>query len=155
MRRWFIPMLVICCWGVLAHAQQGPDGTQLLSSDLIAWSFMQQPQQPEKQPAHQQPVPDPHAETQPTQNQTPAQPSSPASKQGQNSGENQAPTAQTFTGMVSKDAGSFVLKVSETTFYKLDNQQQVQQYEGQRVRVTGTLDSSINLIHVDRIEPIS
>jgi len=37
----------------------------------------------------------------------------------------------------------------------LDNQQEVQQYEGKRVRVTGTLESSINLIHVDKIEPVT
>jgi len=48
-----------------------------------------------------------------------------------------------------------VLKVSETTTYKLDSKQQIEQYEGQRVRVTGTLESGMNIIHVDRIEPLS
>ena len=48
-----------------------------------------------------------------------------------------------------------MLKVSETTSYKLDNQEEVQQYEGKRVKVTGTLDPAINLIHVDQIEPMS
>ena len=67
----------------------------------------------------------------------------------------QAPAAQSFVGVISKDADSYTLKVSANTSYKLDNQRQVQEYEGQRVRVTGTLDSSINLIHVDKIEPLS
>lgn len=58
-------------------------------------------------------------------------------------------------GTVSKDSDSFVLRVSASTSYKLDNPEQVQQYLGQRVRVTGTLERAINLIHVDRIEPIS
>ena len=56
---------------------------------------------------------------------------------------------------MSKEADSFILQVSKTVFYKLDNEQQVQQYEGQRVRVTGTLDTSINLIHVEKVEPLT
>jgi len=144
-----ITLTLVIFSGTLAIAQQAPeDKDKLFSSDLIAWSFMQEPQQPEQQPAHQQPMPDSNPETQPAQN-TPSQPGS------QNSTQSQAPTAQTFTGTISKDANNFVLKASETTSYKLDNQQQVQEYEGQRVRVTGTLDRSINLIHVDRIEPLS
>ena len=133
--------------GNLAIAQQTPGSEdKLFSSDLIAWSFMQEPQQLQQQPAHPQPRPDPNPETQPAQN--------PPSQPGAQSTQSQMPTAQTFTGTVSKDANNFVLKVSDTTSYKLDNQQQVQEYEGQRVRVTGTLEQSINLIHVDRIEPL-
>jgi hypothetical protein len=113
---------------------------------------MQQPTAPEDNKTRQRPAPDPAPETQPSQQPTP-QP-----KPGQSSTSPvgaQAPTAGTYTGTVSKEADGFTLKVSETTAYKLDNQQQVQQYEGQRVRVTGTLDPSINLIHVDKIEPLS
>jgi len=47
------------------------------------------------------------------------------------------------------------LQVSETISYKLDNHPQVLQYEGKRVRITGTLDSAINLIHVDKVEPLT
>jgi hypothetical protein len=154
MTRWSITLTLVIFSGALARAQQAPDDKdKLFSSDLIAWSFMQEPQQPEQQPAHLQPTPDPNPETQPAQNPTPGQPSGPGA--AQSSSQTEAPTAQTFTGTVSKDADNFVLKVSETTSYKLDNQQQVQEYEGQRVRVTGNLDQSINLIHVDRIEPLS
>jgi Protein of unknown function (DUF5818) len=137
--------------GAVVFAQQGPDPGPF-SSDLISWSFMQEPQQPEPKPAEQRPTPDPNPETRSPENPTPAQPGS-ASQQTQT--ENQAPTAQTFIGTISKDADNFVLRVSQGTSYKLDNQQQVQQFEGQRVRVTGTLDRSTNLIHVDQIEPIS
>jgi hypothetical protein len=152
MRRWSITILAVVFWGGMARAQQAPDG-QVFSSDLVQWSFMQQPQSPEQKPARQQPTPDPNPETQPAQNPTPAQPSSP--EQAQSPAQGQAQVPQTFTGTVSKEADSFVLKVSDTASYKLDNQQQVQEYQGQRVRVTGTLDPSINLIHVDRIEPLS
>jgi flagellum-specific peptidoglycan hydrolase FlgJ len=155
MKAWLATILVIVLRGALASAQEAPNKSQLFTSDLIAWSAMQRPQEPEKQPAHQQPTPDPNPETQPAQNPTPSQPSSPSSRQEQSPSESQAPSPQTFTGTVSKDADNFVLKVSETASYKLDNLQQVQQYEGQRVRVTGTLDQSLNLIHVDRIEPLS
>ncbi|HZP16472.1 MAG TPA: DUF5818 domain-containing protein [Terriglobales bacterium] len=131
--------------GTTAIAQQTHE--QLLTSDLVAWSFMQQPQQPEQTQPRPQPTPEPVPETQPSQD--------PAASAGPPPAGGQAPAAQTFTGTISKEAGNFVLKVSQTTAYKLDNQQQVQQYEGQRVRVTGTLDSDLNLIHVDRIEPLT
>jgi hypothetical protein len=153
MMRWSITIMAIVISGGMACAQESPNGSQVFSSDLIAWSFMQQPQSPEQKPSRQQPTPDPNPETQPAQNPTPAQPSSPG--QAQSPAQGQAQAAQTFTGTVSKEADSFVLKVSDTASYKLDNQEQVQEYQGQRVRVTGTLDPSINLIHVDRIEPLS
>jgi hypothetical protein len=154
MTRWSIPLIAFMCFGAFAVAQQ-PDPEQPLSSDLVQWSYMQQPQPPEQGAPRQTPEPSP--ETQPAQNPTPpAHPSQP--RQPENPGarsQAQSPTAQTFTGIINKEADSFMLKVSETTSYKLDNQQEVQQYEGRRVRVTGTLESSINLIHVDKIEPIS
>jgi hypothetical protein len=147
MRRWSITMMAVVLWSGIACAQETPDGVRVFSSDLVAWSYMQQPQPPQQKPSRQQPTPDPSPETQPV----PAHPSS----QAPTSAQDQAQVPQTFTGTVSKEADSFVLKVSDTASYKLDNQQQVQEYQGQRVRVTGTLDPSMNLIHVDRIEPLS
>jgi hypothetical protein len=128
MKRWSLLIAAVTFCAALAYAQDGPAPDQFFSSDLIAWSGMQQPQAPEQRPGEQ---------TAPT-------PSS------------QAPLAQNrFTGTISKEADGFVLKVSETTNYKLDAQRQVEQYEGQRVRVTGTLETGVNVIHVDRIEPLS
>ena len=158
MRRWSVPIIAVIFSGAAAYAQQPPSThDQLFSSDLIAWSFMQEPQ-PAQNQSHQTPTPDPGPETQPAQNPTPSQPDQPAHPRGASTAtgsQSQAPTAQTFTGLINKEADSFVLKVSETTSYKLDNQSDVQQYEGKRVRVTGTLDESINLIHVDKIEPLT
>ena len=161
MRRWSVLIIAVIFSGVAASAQQPPSAHDpLFSSDLIAWSFMQEPQ-PEQNQSHQMPTPDPRPETQPSQNPTPSQPGQPdQAAQSQSSStakgsQGQAPTVQTFTGLINKEADSFVLKVSETTSYKLDNQSDVQQYEGKRVRVTGTLDESINLIHVDKIEPLT
>lgn len=157
MRRWSIPIIAAIFWGAAAYAQQPPSThDQLFSSDLIAWSFMQEPQ-PAQNQSHQPPTPDPRPETQPAQNPTPSQPDQPAQPKGSPTAgsQGQAPTVQTFTGLINKEADNFVLKVSESTSYKLDNQSDVQQYEGKRVRVTGTLDESINLIHVDKIEPLT
>ena len=155
MKRWKIlsvfTALVFCAILLAAQgsvAAQDSDA-KLFSSDLIAWSSMQQPTAPEQKPQHQQPTPDPNPQSQPAPDPTANQQQSPTSTQTNTS------PAQTFTGTISKEADSFTLKVSDTSSYKLDNQQQVQQYVGQRVRVTGTLDPASNLIHVERVEPMS
>jgi hypothetical protein len=151
MRRWsliaFISIATVACAQTAHHSP--------FSSDLVLWSYMQQPQEPEQDRPHQTPTPDPQPETQPAQNPTPSQPAQPGQAPPASGAQRQASTAQTFTGMINKQGESFVLQVSETISYKLDNQPQVQQYEGKRVRVTGTLDSTINLIHVDKVEPLS
>jgi hypothetical protein len=153
------------CWSLIAFvsfatfavAQQSPDHSPSpFSSDLVLWSHMQQPQQPEQDRPHQAPTPtpDPSPETQPAQNPTPSQPDQ-STQQKSSGSPGPASTARTFTGIIDKQASNFLLKVSETISYKLDNQTDVQQYEGKRVRITGTLDSSVNLIHVDKVEPLS
>jgi hypothetical protein len=65
-----------------------------------------------------------------------------------------AAAVHTVTGSISKDGDSFVLKVSDTTSYKLDDQAKAKQYEGQKVRVTGEVDLNSNQIHVQKIEPL-
>jgi Protein of unknown function (DUF5818) len=143
-----VVMLVFCS---PLYAQES-SSSQPFSSDLVLWSYMQQGQAPEQNHPHQQPTPEPLPETQPPENPTPSPPA-------RHPGEAAQPPAgapiQTFTGLISKEADSYVLKVSASTSYKLDNQEQVQQYEGRRVRVTGTLDPSAKLIHVDKVEPIT
>ncbi len=156
MKRWSFAIIAFVFSGMLAFAQQPALSHKgLLSSDLVLWSYMQEPQAPEPSAPHQQPTPDPQPDTHPAQNPTPVPPAPPERRNSPPAAGTQAPTAQSFTGTISKDSDNFVLKVSPTASYKLDNQQEVQQYEGQRVRVTGTLDSEINLIHVDKIEPMS
>jgi hypothetical protein len=148
-------------FGPLAFGQQpAANSDRLFSSDLVLWSSMQQPQQPEPGPTKQAPTPDPQPETPQQQNPTAPEPKSPAPTAPQAKGPaapegSQTAAAQSFTGTISKDAESFILQVSQSVTYKLDNEKQVQQYEGQRVRVTGTLDPSINLIHVEKVEPLT
>jgi hypothetical protein len=154
MKRWALLITATTFYAALAGAQAGPAPDQLFSSDLIAWSRMQQPQAPEQPgqqtaPSHSGPAPSSSADQQQQQ-------SDGNSADSRNTdAPNQAPTASSFTGTISKEADGFVLKVSETTSYKLDAPRQVEQYEGQRVRVTGTLETSVNVIHVDRIGPLS
>jgi hypothetical protein len=165
MKKWSIPIACFVWFGVVAFGQQAapsnsPD-KNLFSSDLVMWSYMQEPQ-PAPSQTRQTPTPEPSPDTQPQPQQqnpnTPGpqqNPPAPPSKELPTSDKSQTATAQSFTGTISKEVGSFVLQVSTTVVYKLDNQQQVQQYEGQRVRVTGTLDPAINLIHVDKVEPLT
>lgn len=151
MKAWSI-LAVFALYAVSAFAQEPAHPGQLFSSDLVAWSFMQEPQQPEHSHSQQQPEPAP--ERQPTPNPTPAQPGAQQAPTAPESAP-QTPTAQSFTGTIDKEADSYVLKVADSTSYKLDNQQAVQPYEGRRVQVTGTLDRALNLIHVDKVEPMS
>ena len=135
-----------------ALSAEDSSSRQLFSSDLVMWSYLQQGQTPEQDHPHQQPTPEPVPETQPAQSPT----TSPAERPpGAASGTPAGTAQQTFTGIISKEADSYMLKVSASVSYKLDNQEQVEQYEGRRVRVTGSLDSSANLIHVDKVEPLS
>jgi hypothetical protein len=153
LKRWSFVIVTITFCAALAYSQEAPSPSQVFSSDLIAWSGMQQPQAPE-QPG-QQTAPTPSARTSSQSPSSSRDQQQTQSDANSNDSANQAPTASSFTGTITKEADGFVLKVSETTTYKLDAQNQIEQYEGQRVQVTGTLESGINLIHVDKIEPIS
>ena len=65
------------------------------------------------------------------------------------------PEAETFTGKILKDGENFVLSDSVTkTKYTLDNPKKASPYEGKAVKVTGTLDTSGHLIHVETIEAV-
>jgi outer membrane biosynthesis protein TonB len=133
--------------------------SQVPGSYLIAWSGMQTPQPvPQPSPRPMPPTPDPQPETEPSKHPAPApsQPSEPGqAESSQAQIQTPEPAAQTFTGTISKEGDSYVLKVSDTSSYKLDDQDKAKQYEGQRVRVIGSLDTSSNLIHVQKIEPVS
>jgi|SRR5580692_11059324 hypothetical protein len=62
---------------------------------------------------------------------------------------------ETFFGTVLKNGPAFVLSDSGTrTKYTLDDSRKASRYEGMAVRVTGTLDTTKNLIHVETIQNI-
>jgi hypothetical protein len=64
-------------------------------------------------------------------------------------------TAHTFTGAIAKEGDGFVLKVQESTSYQLDDQDKAKEFDGQKVRVIGTLARDSNMIHVQKIEPLT
>jgi uncharacterized protein DUF5818 len=86
-----------------------------------------------------------HANPAPGQDQAqPAQPQQPGDQQQQ----------QTFMGKIAKAQGKYVLQNPDTkATYTLDDQDKAKQFEGQNVKVTGTLDSQKNTIHVSDIQP--
>jgi hypothetical protein len=114
----------------------------LTSQQLIAWSRFQKPQPaPQPLPPRDTPLPQPDQEGQ--------QPKQPADPQNQ-----QTPT-QSFTGKIVKDGGKYVLKMSNSSTYQLDAQSDVNQYEGQAVKIIGSLDAVSNTIRVVKIELLS
>ena len=116
-------------------------------SYLIVWTETQAPEPAPQPSGRQTPSPDPKPES-----QTPPQP---AGSQAQGPTPDAQPAAQSFTGTISKEGDTYVLKVSDTSSYKLDDQDKAKEYEGKRVAVFGTLDANSNLIRVQKIEPVS
>ena len=114
--------------------------SQKPGSYLIVWTQTQAPE-PAPQPSGRQTT-------------TPPPASQPEGSQSQEQAQAQ-PAAQSFTGTISKEGDSYVLKVSDTSSYKLDDQDKAKEYEGKRVAVFGTLDPNTNLIRVQKIEPVS
>lgn len=88
------------------------------------------------------------------QNTSPSQKDQPQSSQSQTSA--QQNSAKEFTGTIAKEGDNMMLKDSASgASYKVDDASKVQEYVGKQVKVTGTLDSSTNTIHVDSIQVIS
>ena len=68
----------------------------------------------------------------------------------------QSQSAKEFMGTIVKEHGALMLKDSTAdTSYKVDDESKVKDYEGKQVKVTGTLDSSSNVIHIESIQGIS
>src|ERR1700676_354337 len=65
------------------------------------------------------------------------------------------PEVETFMSTIIKNGENFVLSDSATkTGYTLDNPKKASAFEGKKVKVTGTLDKSSHLIHVETIEAV-
>jgi len=61
----------------------------------------------------------------------------------------------TFTGIVMKNGEEYVLRDSSGSVYKLDDSSRAQSFEGKTVKITGRLDASAKMIHVDTIQAIA
>ena len=64
-------------------------------------------------------------------------------------------SVQTFQGMISHSQDGYVLKDSSGVSYQLDDQTKAKDFNGQNVKVTGTLDASTRTIRVASIAPAS
>jgi uncharacterized protein YdeI (BOF family) len=64
--------------------------------------------------------------------------------------------AKIFSGTIVKNGDNFVLRdTANKLSYMLDDAQKASQYEGKKVKVTGTVDVASNTIHVETIQEIA
>lgn len=77
-----------------------------------------------------------------------------SSQQAQSSTMGQASDQQTFNGQIAKAGGKFVLKdTASKSTYVLDDQDRAKQFDGQEVKVNGSLDPQTKTIRVTSITP--
>ena len=142
----FAALMFLLTTGPLMFSQGKPSPAippETLGPQLIAWSQMQKPQ-PVTEPL---PPPDRPVE------QSERQPGQPANTPSQDGPRQVA--AQTLTGTILKDGGRYILKVSNSSTYQLDDQERAKQYEGKQVKVAGTPDANGGSFHIISIELIS
>jgi hypothetical protein len=135
---WFIGALVLfLSVGMALNAQTTP---QTQSPDAQA-------QQPATPPDQAQPGQTPAQTPSQTPRETQDQAGKPASSaQGESA---QAAGAQSFTGTVVKADGKYVFQDEASgNTYDIDRQEEVQKFEGKKVKVRGTLDANSKMIHI-------
>jgi hypothetical protein len=123
---WFLSALILfLSVGVALNAQQTP------------------PQSPPADSQAQQP-------TQPSQ----AQPNQPPDQGEQQTPDSQAQSsesagAQAYTGTIVKSGNKYVFQdAASGNTYDIDHQDEVQKFEGKKVKVHGVLDANAKMIHV-------
>lgn len=138
---WFLSALAMfLSVGVSLNAQQTATPTQ--------------PPDAQSQPAQApdaQPTQTPDAQSTPTPQAQPAQTpeqNAPATPNAQAQTTRTAGT-QSFTGTIMKSGDKYVFQDADTgNTYDIDHQEEVQKFEGKKVKVHGTLDASAKIIHV-------
>jgi hypothetical protein len=122
-------------------------GSSLLAQDPAPQT--QQPMPESQQPSQQQaPAQTPDSSAQQTPQQPPDQtPSGQSGQAGQSTSGSQAQSdsasGQTFTGTIVKQGDKYMLQdAASGTTYDIDHQDEVKKFEGKKVKVHGTLDSS-------------
>jgi hypothetical protein len=64
--------------------------------------------------------------------------------------------AKMFSGTIIKNGDNFILSdAANKLSYVLDDAEKARQYEGKKVKVTGTVDVASNTIHVQTIQEIA
>ena len=109
---------------------------------LIAWSGVQKPQPaPQPIPPRDTPVPQPDQ----PQDQRANPPADPHTEQT---------PSESFEGRIVKVDGKFKLRAGTDT-YALEQQDGLEKYENEAVRVTGDLDKGTRTIHIRKIDILS
>ena len=143
-----LALAIVVCFSPAIFAQnlfaQNPDRgsaapvppASAIGPQLVAWSQMQTPHAvpqplPQEQPDPQKPVP-----------------TNPQAEQPQ-------PASESFTGMIVKAVGKYVLKSSDNMVYQIDDQDRAKAYEGKRVKISGSVDAKTNLLHISTIDLLS
>lgn len=139
-------VFMMMCTGLAQN--EGPPAAYVsygaVGPGLIAWTYFQKPQPlPQSSPVA---LPDPQAEQAPAHSQAGQAPVAPSQPEL---------SSQTLSGMIVKEGGVYVLKVTDTTVYQLDDQERARAFEDRQVKVTGTLQAGSNMIHVLEIALIS
>jgi len=67
----------------------------------------------------------------------------------------QADKPAVFTGTIVRHGADFVLRDQSGTVYRLDAPSKAEQYEGKPVKITGKLEETAKLIHVENIEELT
>jgi hypothetical protein len=117
-------------------------GTTILAAGLTCMSALAQSAPTPSQDPSQGPAPTQPSQSQPSQ-ATPS--SSDSTSQG-----------QAFTGTIVKGSDGYMLQDdTNKTSYKLDNEKIAKKFNGKNVKVTGTLDSTSNTIHVTDVQAAS
>jgi hypothetical protein len=101
-----------------------------------------------------QPHPDPSPREQPISLQEPQTPPTPQQPDAPPP-DSKAAKSTIFTGTIVKHGSDFVLRDQSGAVYRLDAPSKAQPYEGKPVKVTGKLESTARLIHVENIEEIT
>lgn len=143
---WLSCVLVLSGVESAQNATPRPTPYGLVGPRLIAWTYFQKPQPLPQQNPTPEPLPDPQAEQQPAEQgaaQVPTAPSQPELG------------SRTLSGAIVREGSVYVLKVSETALYQLDDQERARPFENKQVKVAGTLQEGSNMIHVVSIEPVS
>ena len=139
--------LALLLVGISLSAQQTPQSSAPDPQNQAAPPPNTQNQQP---PASQSQTPDTQNQQQdqqqPPAQQQQAQPdqSAPPDRQAHSSAE-----GQSFTGTIVKSGNKYVFQDAATgNTYDIDHQDEVQKFEGKKVKVHGTLDESRKMIHI-------
>jgi hypothetical protein len=121
----------------LGFAQESPSQavlrTDVVGPQLIAWSQLQEPK----------PVAQPLPSDREEQPQQPQRHPAPQSQQL---------SPQILSGTIARDGDRYLLVVSQSSGYAIQDIESVSPYEGKRVKMAADLDSKTQVLHVTRIE---